>query len=617
MITVMSKYVFLIYHREYKAFLESLRNLEVVHIQENKNYKDVANLQELLTLRKDVENSKRMLKMLRAEDAPAEQIVSMSKDEAVAAYQSVIDLFEQSKKIQSAITAKRREVEQMSVWGQFEPAMIDKLHQTGYDVNFYSTAQSSYMSEWEEKYGAIPINNFRSTVYFVTVAKPSSERPMAERVKLSPYSLNTLQGQLDELQANLEKNKAEISDFANNRIGELSAYDRILNDEFNFGNAMLQGDAHAEDKLMVLEGWIPREKEAELETALKQEGQFFEKLEISDEDRVPIKLKNNSFAKLFEPITSMFSLPNYNEIDQTALFAPFFMLFFGLCFGDGGYGLLILIACTVLKFKAKPALKPLLSLFQWLGGAAAVLGLMMGSFFGINLVEVPMFAPIKDYFLGSDKMWIGNYPNLMVVSVVIGLAQIVYGKITAAIKIKMQRGTKYSIAPFAWVFAIVALLAVMALSIIFGSDGKSTLNPIVTNVLYGIAGLSLLVALFYNSPGKNPFINLGSGLWSAYNVASGLLGDTLSYIRLFAIGLTGSILGGVFNSLATQTTADLPIVPRFIVMLLILIFGHSLNFGLTMISSLVHPLRLTFVEFYKNSEFEGGGKQYSPFSKSK
>lgn len=110
-------------------------------------------------------------------------------------------------------------------------------------------------------------------------------------------------------------------------------------------------------------------------------------------------------------------------------------------------------------------------------------------------------------------------------------------------------------------------------------------------------------------------MNFGSGLWNTYNTVFGLLGDVLSYIRLFAVGLTGSILGGVFNSLAISMTESLPGVARFICMLLILLVGHGLNFGLCMISSLVHPIRLIFVEYYKNSEFEGGGKSYVPFKK--
>ena len=132
---------------------------------------------------------------------------------------------------------------------------------------------------------------------------------------------------------------------------------------------------------------------------------------------------------------------------------------------------------------------------------------------------------------------------------------------------------------------------------------------------YGVTATGLLVALFYNSPGKNIFLNFGSGLWNTYNVVSGLLSDTLSYIRLFAIGLTGAVLGGVFNTLAVSMTESLSLVLRIVLMLLILLIGHSINFALCMIGSLVHPVRLIFVEYFKNSEFEGGGIEYIPYRK--
>ena len=108
---------------------------------------------------------------------------------------------------------------------------------------------------------------------------------------------------------------------------------------------------------MLLEGWVPTENAPALEHELDKQGYFFQQLEIEDGDKVPIKLRNNKFSKLYEPITKMFSLPNYGELDPTPLFAPFFMLFFGLCFGDGGYGLLVMIACTILKKKVNPDFK--------------------------------------------------------------------------------------------------------------------------------------------------------------------------------------------------------------------------------------------------------------------
>ena len=119
---------------------------------------------------------------------------------------------------------------------------------------------------------------------------------------------------------------------------------------------------------------------------------------------------------------------------------------------------------------------------------------------------------------------------------------------------------------------------------------------------------------FFNSPGKNIFVNFGLGIWNTYNNVSGLVGDLLSYIRLFAIGLSGGILATVFNDLATGLSPDIPVV-RELMILLILLVGHGINLFMSSISSFVHPMRLTFVEFYKNAGFEMAARQFEPLTK--
>ncbi len=136
---------------------------------------------------------------------------------------------------------------------------------------------------------------------------------------------------------------------------------------------------------MLLEGFCPEESEEMLNALLDELGIYYELSNPKIDEDIPIKLKNNFFAKLFEPITKMFALPNYSELDPTPFLAPFFMLFFGLCLGDGGYGLLIFIAATLLKKKLKPELKSYAVLGQWLSGTTMVVGLITGSFFGIAL----------------------------------------------------------------------------------------------------------------------------------------------------------------------------------------------------------------------------------------
>ena len=590
MIVKMSKYAFMVYHREYDAFLTTLRELGVVHVKETNSVLDNAELQALLAERKQVSTAIRYCKNLNSQTkevtvAPAR---GLTKAEGLKLVGKLEEMQEKQAQLQAAKVSLEKDIAYMDIWGEFSYANIRRLKKAGFDVTFFSCPTSKYEPKWGEEYNAFLVNNFQSVTYFVTVTKTGTPIDIdAERPKMPDRGLAKLHLAMEQLLDNIKVLNNQLKEYAAEQYNTLVELEKNIQNEFNLSNTLVQTDREAGDKLMLLEGFVPTEEAPAMEVALEKEGYYFQELDIQDGDRVPIKLKNNKFNRLYEPITKMFSLPNYTEFDPTPLFAPFFMLFFGLCFGDGGYGLLVLLAC---------------SLFQYLGLAAIIVGTCTGSFFGIALADVPALSKVKDYFVSSD--------NLMTFSIVIGLVQIIFGKTVAAFKMKAQKGVKYSIAPFAWVFVITALALAFGLPML-----NLQLPETVKTVFIGIAVIGLVVAYLYNSPGKNIFLNFGTGLWNTYNMASGLLGDTLSYIRLFAIGLTGAILGGVFNQLAVDMTEGMNIVLRAVCMLLILLVGHAINIGLCTISSLVHPLRLIFVEYYKNAEFEGGGKEYRPFKK--
>ena len=605
MIVKMSKYAFMVYHREYDAFLTTLRELGVVHVKETNSVLDNAELQALLAERKQVSTAIRYCKNLNSQTkevtvAPAR---GLTKAEGLKLVGKLEEMQEKQAMLQAAKVSLEKDIAYMDIWGEFSYANIRRLKKAGFDVTFFSCPTSKYEPKWGEEYNAFLVNNFQSVTYFVTVTKTGTPIDIdAERPKMPDRGLAKLHLAMEQLLDNIKVLNNQLKEYAAEQYNTLVELEKNIQNEFNFSNTLVQTDREAGDKLMLLEGFVPTEEAPAMEVALEKEGYYFQELDIQDGDRVPIKLKNNKFNRLYEPITKMFSLPNYTEFDPTPLFAPFFMLFFGLCFGDGGYGLLVLLACSFFKRKVNPDFKPYLTLFQYLGLAAIIVGTCTGSFFGIALADVPALSKVKDYFVSSD--------NLMTFSIVIGLVQIIFGKTVAAFKMKAQKGVKYSIAPFAWVFVITALALAFGLPML-----NLQLPETVKTVFIGIAVIGLVVAYLYNSPGKNIFLNFGTGLWNTYNMASGLLGDTLSYIRLFAIGLTGAILGGVFNQLAVDMTEGMNIVLRAVCMLLILLVGHAINIGLCTISSLVHPLRLIFVEYYKNAEFEGGGKEYRPFKK--
>lgn len=607
MIEKMQKYLFLIYHREYEGFLQSLRELGVVHIKETKSPKQFDNLQALLAKRKDLADLRRRVKSLRSKDAPeVSMILPQSEEQGVAVQSEIEELLEKERDLASQITAQQREIDYWSIWGEYDLDLMKKLENAGYKLHFYVVASQQFKEEWIDEYRAIKVNDFRAQAYFVTIGQSGDARPEAEEVKAPTASMDEMQRKLGTLQQEAEEAHNRIVEFADTRLGELDGYDQFIERDFDFANALLQAEPEANDTLMVLEGWVPERVADKIAPALDGVPCYYEQVEIEANDNVPVKLKNNRYARLFEMITKMYSLPNYGELDITSLFAPFFMLFFALCFGDGGYGLLLLIGATVAKVKAKEdSVKSVCSMLMWLGGTTAIVGSLMGTVFGMVMPWT------GGTILGSvPDTYILNQNTMMYLSVVLGLVQIVFGKFIAGYKTQVQKGFKYGLATYCW----AALILFGGLGLVAMKLGEG--NPMLamaSKALLGIAALAFVIALFYNTPGKNIFLNFGSGLWATYNNASGLLGDTLSYIRLFAIGLTGGILGGVFNNLAVQVGGGLPVGLNFVVMAIILLFGHGLNFGLCMISSLVHPLRLTFVEFYKNAEFEGGGRQYTPF----
>jgi V/A-type H+-transporting ATPase subunit I len=297
----------------------------------------------------------------------------------------------------------------------------------------------------------------------------------------------------------------------------------------------------------------------------------------------------------------MYSLPHYHELDLTPFFAPFFMLFFGLCLGDTGYGLLVLFGTLYARSKVSPSLKPVMSLASFFGAATVICGIVSGTFFGIPLLDMEWawMTSLKRVMLNSDQMF-----NL---ALIIGGVQVIFGLFVRAYATVIRYGWIYSFERWGWLILLI------------GGGGmylvteKAMLPPdtarYLTYAVLGIAGVCIFVL---NDPKRNPLINIGVGLWNSFNMATSVLGDLLSYIRLFALGLSGSVMGLVFNDLAMKLSGDTPVVSQ-LVMIIILLFGHSINIFMSSIGAFVHPLRLTFVEFYKNAGFEGGGKPYKPF----
>ena len=620
MIEKMKKLTFLVTQKEYDGFIAGLREQGVVHVQQLKQGQTSPALQKALDERVRYQQALDYLDIsLKAwgESLTPNPSPKRGEKESGQLLEEVERLKAEEVSIRHTIDEVEKNIQKLEPWGNFNWESIKQLQQeSGMQVFFYACAAKSFQQDWAEKYFATPIDEYQKRTYFLAFA---NEEPdiKAERLELPIGSLNQYKQEAEEAQAALQKNHNTICQIARQYRNVLEEGLKQAQSEIQLRQVELSDESIADGAVRLMVGWTLEEKAEALAKWLDEKQVYYELEDPAYEDDVPVKITNGSYTRLFEPILRMYSLPNYHDIDPSLFFAPFFMLFFGLCLGDGGYGLLVLLGGIYLALKGSEETKSYGRLGIWLGLATTVCGLLTGTVFGIDLTKQDwaLLAPVKPYFLNDNGVGpIFGYSPMMVISVIIGLVQVLLGMVLKGCKAWKNFGFGYAIGTFSWV---VALLSAIAL---FGLPACGIALPqAVVYTLYGIIGVSVVGIFLYNNPSayKNPILgplmNIGGGVWATYGMATGLLGDLLSYIRLFALGLTGGVLGGVFNSLAIDLTSSLPWYIRWLPMVLILLAGHGITFALSMISAFVHPMRLTFVEFFKNADFSGGGKEYTPF----
>jgi len=605
MITKMKKLTFLIHNGEYEGFLEQLRSLGVVHViqtqqgavQDAALNEDIAQLGRCKTALKDLEAITAQNKA-DAQSYGNEALRNFTFDTPAKVLERY-DIITADKVVQDQVLqVLSRDRAQLLPWGDFDPSQVERLKEAGYKMLFYSCPLRAFRDEWVDKYGVIEILRDKQKVNFVTVTHADVDVDIdAEQVHLPQESLSTIESDIANTRKEIDATPVKLAQLAIEGVPVLEKAVAELEAKIDFSRVKLTGEKLAEDHLLLLEGWIPAAQVDEACKALDIKGVFYDVSDPTPEDDIPIQLSNNKFAKLFEPLTKLYMLPTYQELDLTLFFAPFFMLFFGLCLGDTGYGLLMIVALPIFT-KLFQLINPNFS--KWLvvlfGASTMLCGLLSGTFFGFNMydLDIPFVQKMKGILYTDNS-------TMFTVSLCIGVVQILFGMGIKAVNLAIQCGFKYALSTIGWLI----LLITVGVSAIAGFDFGS---PVIMGILIVAAVLIFLL----NSPGKNPLLNIGLGLWDTYNMATGLLGDVLSYVRLFALGLSGGILANVFNSMAVGMAPENP-VAGFIVMVLIFAIGHALNIFMNILGAIVHPMRLTFVEFFKNSGYTGGGVEYRPF----
>ncbi len=567
--------------------VEALQDLGLVHVEPlTEELPEPAELVSRLNTAKRVAAA---LARLEPESAPSER----PSDQDVLA--EADELLAKQVELETKLAALQKEWDLAEPWGSLWSGALRELEQAGLFVRLYAVPADVAEEDLKEAglaeddaWVLLPYAARRKQLalaVFRVGEAPALEldpisplgRPLAEQEQLiqeTAQALEDVRRRLRALAHHVEAVRREI---------------RRLQDRLQFVRAAAA--ARSDEDLFALQGWCPADQVDSLSKELS--GSVALLLEDPhDEEEPPVELRNGPFFRLFEPMIKMFTLPHYREGDPTILVAPFMTLFFGLCLGDGGYGLLITLASlwAERKFRPKGDGLKVVRFMEVLGLSTLVVGVLTGTVFGVPIFDLQL---VRRMGLTENSLlfFLSSQPDkFFYASLAIGVFQLTVGML-----VKLSRQVRRR--EFQGALATVGWLNIAPGVGVWYAEGTPWLF---------VAGV-LLIFLFSN-PAASVLRRLGTGAWELYNI-SGFFGDVMSYARLFGLGLSTGIIGNVINQISLKVMHSG--IVGWIGGLVILLVGHAFNLSMSAIGSMVHSARLQFLEYY-GKFFEGGGRPYQP-----
>ena len=571
MIAKMTQYSFILLHGDKEKFLTGLQQLGVVDITRSAKPVDSYSqgiLDNIETVRRDIE------------------CTEMGMDDTLAEL-----LAERNTLLQ--------EIQDITPWGEYDR---DRLAPFG--IHYYSVAAKKFDPAWAEQYALQVAHEQDGVVWFVIVgdnagfplkALPAPQHTPAE---LEP-SLKELERKIELHRKVLEGRKESIPQMQHHILSLETELDRYL--------ASTAAVPAAENTIDTLVGFAPTENDKAVTDYLEREGVLYLKEEAKVEENPPIKFKNNKFVKMFEVLTDMYGRPAYDGFDPTPFIAVFFLLFFALCMGDAGYGLVLILAGLLLK--KVDSFRDMAPLVTTLGIATVIVGFFLHTFFSIDIAQWKCFEGIRWIFLPDE---IAGYAGGMVLSLIVGVVHLCLAMVVKAVNAVRVNGFAASLGTLGWTLLIVGGVIVGGIALTGGMSAEITKWVVIALGVISAIGIFPL-----NDIKRNKLANVGLGFWDTYQMVTGLLGDVLSYLRLYALGLAGSMLGMAFNDMGKMVLGDGSNPIFWVFFILLVLIGHTLNIAMCALGAFVHPLRLNFLEFFKNSGYEANGRKFNPLVNNK
>jgi len=641
MIVPMKKVSLVVLDREKKEALKTLRKTGVVHLEtvEGKGdvlarYKNISDtLFDATMLLSEVKVNKKTFKY---EDVSDQAAFDLAK--------RVLEIVDQKKELLDQITNDTNELDRFTYWGQLDPRDFEFLNKNGIYLSMYEIP-SDKMRLIPEEVKTILVNVSKNVTRFLVInEKPEEERPAglppeAFNVVMPDISTNELIARISDSKERLNQLQLEF-DQSVKYIKSMQRYYELMQKDIEFENfySGMETDFSSEESenaLAWITGFVPVDSFEKLVTCAKENAWALASSDPTEEDMVPTKLKNNKLVSLIYPLTDFLgTVPGYNEYDISGWFLLFFTVFFGMIFGDGGYGLLVTVISLLLLIKNAASKKssPALALVFLVGLATVGWGIVTCTWFGLTPDQLPTWITglsVKyisnvtpaDYLFNvpwiSDRsIGLTTANNLQIFCFGLALLQLSVAHVKGIFRNLKNRSLKVlgelgSLAQLWGMFYVV--LSMVVSSVVFPLDlvvQDVQVGKIALGLIGGGFALSFIFANYEGSIIK-------SILESVKNIISVLLGvvnvfsDIVSYIRLWAVGLAGAAISNTVNTMAGPLMGH---AIMFAAVVLLLVFGHGLNMILNLLSVIVHGVRLNTLEFSTHLGMSWSGFKYKPFS---
>jgi len=631
---------------DHDRLLDALRELGVVHLVPVDPGKAVAMEQTVSA----IDRLRRAMQVLEAYE-PDGEAPEIGPDEVA---RETVDIQRRSIERQSRLTTLYRQIEELSSWGDVRLDQLARLREAGVEAKFVSVPVDEVDAVTAEL--VVPIGEPQDKRQLVAVIDRSGEAELPERAEPVPLPQRdrpAIRAEAAEIDAALKQDRARLAQLAH-LTDAMQRRRAELDQQAEYTVASRGGLADGE--LFAIQGWVPTDRADGLAAGLADAGvdAAVQTYEAPADEEPPTQI---SYPRWVRPIKGLFdilgTLPGYKEMDLSPFFMIALPLFAGILIGDAGYGLLFVLGSLLFYGKlVRSAGKAKTHLLLAIGAATLIWGVLTANYFGITPqslasaggfvtvdeagAKVPDFdamrkgtgfyASVGRAMMAPAAAWIpeptksgpapeGEAPAqpwnprdlIIAISFIIGCVHLILAHLRRGLDLLPGQRT---LAEVGWCVILVAMLSIIWMLFFGKKDHTASLLPVNVTLILLAVGCGL--AILFGAPAKNPAKRIGIGLASALLPLLGTFSDTMSYIRLMAVGLASYYIAAAFNGLSA-TLAD-AIGWYTIVPIIVLVFGHLLNIGLAAIAIFAHGVRLNMLEFSNNAGVQWAGYAYAPFA---